>query len=380
MNMKIDLKVKNKIKLSDLQIAVKKIPPILQSKTAQAAQETVHITYDQNYNGLSFVDIEPVNYTIDENIIPGNIRNGVNILGCEGNMQGATMIRDASYFFYMRSRWEDKNQYLPLLTQPYKADSMFNGIFSSNTNQDDIIDLRNIDFSQTSSIQSMFYNCGHGCFDNLLGIENLNLSSLGSSREMENLFSMFGTNRAAASFSEKDTLDLSNWVLPETSPSQMNYLFQSIYKNIPHDFTIDLSNWVLDNTTSMNGFFNNSAISKVILKDCELKPIDTLSLNTMFQFCNKLKEVDISSMCKNKIRGNISIQGMFNGCTSLEKIDMRNFRFDLVRDSSIYYNNCFKDVPDNCLIIVKDNESKTWVTTKYPNLVNVKTVAELEGE
>ena len=377
MNMKIDLKVKNKIKLSDLQIAVKKIPPTLQSKTAQAAQETVHITYDENYNGLSFVDIKPVNYTIDENIIPDNIKSGVNILGCEGSLAGIDHIDDASYFFYAGTRWSQRSEYLPLVKHPLKAQSMFNGVFSSNSSRDVILDLNDIDFSDCTNVGNIFYNCGQGKFDNLLGIENLDLSSVDN---MDEMFNMFGINLPAQYYSEKDNLDLSNWKLPETSPYRLEHIFQGICKNIPHDFTVNLNNWVLSNTTSLKGFFNNSGISKVIMKDCELKSGDITDVSSMFQNCSRLKEVDISSMCKNKTTSYINMAQMFNGASSLEKVDMRNFRFTLVRNTTGYYNNAFNGVPSNCLIIVKDDAEKQWLNDKFPALTNVQTVSEYEGE
>ena len=39
----------------------------------------------------------------------------------------------------------------------------------------------------------------------------------------------------------------------------------------------------------------------------------------------------------------------------------------------------FKSVPTSCLIIVKDDASKEWMSTNFASWTNVKTVAEYEG-
>jgi len=37
-------------------------------------------------------------------------------------------------------------------------------------------------------------------------------------------------------------------------------------------------------------------------------------------------------------------------------------------------------VPDNCLIIVKDETAKQWITSKFSRLTNVKTIVEYEAQ
>lgn len=69
------------------------------------------------------------------------------------------------------------------------------------------------------------------------------------------------------------------------------------------------------------------------------------------------------------------MEEMFCRCTSLQFLDIRNFNFTKVTR----YSNMFYYVPNDCLIIVKDETAKTWITSKFTNLTNVKTVAEYEG-
>ena len=50
-----------------------------------------------------------------------------------------------------------------------------------------------------------------------------------------------------------------------------------------------------------------------------------------------------------------------------------NFNFNNVSS----YTGMFNSVPSNCEIIVADDNAKRWITSKFSNLTNVKTVGEL---
>ena len=124
-------------------------------------------------------------------------------------------------------------------------------------------------------------------------------------------------------------------------PTTMRYLFSGCI-NLQ---LVDFSNFNASNTARMDG---------------------------MFSGCAKLKELDLSSFYTPSLNRTPS---MFADCTSLEKIDMRNFVFSGVTN----FSGMFSNVPNNCLIIVKDNEQKAWINTNFSNLTNVKTVEEYEG-
>lgn len=98
--------------------------------------------------------------------------------------------------------------------------------------------------------------------------------------------------------------------------------------------------------------------------------------DNMFAYCYALLEVDLSNFYTPNLD---RCQNMFYYCMSLKKIDIRNMSLSQITNST-YYNNMFggedKGVPNNCLIIVKDNTEKTWITSKFIRLTNVKTVDE----
>ena len=93
----------------------------------------------------------------------------------------------------------------------------------------------------------------------------------------------------------------------------------------------------------------------------------------MFSGCSKLTTLDLSVFNTNIIT---DVSDLFDGCVNLRHIDMRNFDFTKVTR----YSDMFgyrRLVPADCEIIVKDDTAKTWITSKFSRLTNVKTVAEL---
>ena len=117
-------------------------------------------------------------------------------------------------------------------------------------------------------------------------------------------------------------------------------------------------------------FFDCRNLETLILPD--LSNCVLTSLADVFGSCGKLKSLDLSTLHTDNV-SNMSY--LFSQCSSLEFLDIRNFTFTNVSSS----NSMFSGVPANCLIIVKSDTEKTWITSKWSGLTNVKTVAEYEG-
>lgn len=63
--------------------------PALQAKTATPSTSQQVISPDNGYDGLSQVTLEAVSAAIDANIVAGNIKKNVSILGVEGTYEGS---------------------------------------------------------------------------------------------------------------------------------------------------------------------------------------------------------------------------------------------------------------------------------------------------
>ena len=131
----------------------------------------------------------------------------------------------------------------------------------------------------------------------------------------------------------------------------------------------------------------------------ELAGLDTSNMSTMaqmFYYCDGLRSLDVS----NFNTGNITnMRYMFYACTNIINLNLSNFNTDRVTDMSYMFANCerllsldirnfnfnnvssytgmFNSVPSNCEIIVANDNAKRWITSKFSNLINVKTVGEL---
>ena len=94
------------------------------------------------------------------------------------------------------------------------------------------------------------------------------------------------------------------------------------------------------------------------------------SMKYMFYSCNQLKSLDLSNFNTSKVT---DMSYMFANCRALLNLDIRNFNFNNVTTSTSMFNG----IPDNCRIIVADNNAKRWITTRFPQLTEVKTVSEI---
>lgn len=161
-------------------------------------------------------------------------------------------------------------------------------------------------------------------------------------------------------------LDLSSWDTKNVTSMIQTFYYCMSLKNL------DINNFDTSNVTDMNGMFNNCA---------NLTSLDVSSFNTskviimysMFSNCQNLTSLDLSNFDTSNVT---HIYSMFNGCSKLVHLDIRGFTFDKVTT----YTDMFKDVPANCLIIVKSDTERNWILTNgRSDLTNIKTVAEYEA-
>ncbi|MBP5408483.1 MAG: BspA family leucine-rich repeat surface protein [Bacilli bacterium] len=373
--MKIDLKIKNKIKLDDLKIGTKKIPPVLQEKVTDPQTYQITITPDDNYNGLSNVVIHGVDYTIDNNIQSENIKEGISILGVNGSYapSGITELNDCSYLFYKGSRWEEKDK-LKTILDIRNASSMFGFIITNNQEIDRVVNLNDFDFSKATDMNSMLEYNQFGSPDNLQGLSGVDVSGLTNERGLDYFFRSFGMS---IPLSKDEYMDMRNWNLSPNLHYLNNLFVQFCFNNNNiYDLEIDLRGWDINKIYYLGSTFSNSGFTKINLTDWNSESLRDSSY--MFYNSNRLVEVLMPDM--ENLNGGAKISNMFGGCTSLRKIDIRKFPLINAREGSSYSGNVFTGVPNDCLIIVKDNDNKEWITSRYSNLTNVKTVAELEGE
>ena len=133
----------------------------------------------------------------------------------------------------------------------------------------------------------------------------------------------------------------------------------------------------IDTSHLQNAYYDYSYMfaSCTNLVELDVSILNTEKATTferMFYNCTSLKELDLSNFVTTKLT---NTSWMFHTCSVLEKLDIRNFEFINITS----YTNMLGAIPTDCLIIVKDETAKSWITEKFTTLTNVKTVAELES-
>lgn len=267
------------------------------------------------------------------------------------------------------------------------------------------LDLSGWDTSNVTNMQYMFYHC-----DILASID---LSSFDTS-SVTNMWGMFAgcpllTSLDLSSFNTSSVTTLQNTFSNCTGLTSLDLSgfntssvtnMSETFKNCTSLTSLDLSNFNTSNVTTMWGMFLGCSG----LTDLDLSGFDTTRVTStinMFKGCSSLTSLDLSSFGATPAS---SISSMFEGCSSLVNLDLSNFSADSVNVALYVFSGCtslahldirkcdfthitnigycgdmFLNVPNNCLIIVKNNSMKTWITSKWSNLTNVKTVDEYEA-
>ena len=127
---------------------------------------------------------------------------------------------------------------------------------------------------------------------------------------------------------------------------------------------LNLSSFNTSNVTNMMQMFNGCR-SLTSLDLSSFNTSNVTDMNSMFNGCRSLTSLDLSNFDTSNV---ISMDDMFSGCRSLTSLDLSSFDFTNVTS----YSGMFTGVPANCEILVKDETAKTWITSEFSNLTNVK--------
>lgn len=139
--------------------------------------------------------------------------------------------------------------------------------------------------------------------------------------------------------------------------------WRKVAKKLPSPMTISTSSCAY-----LFSSYGNTTIPTLLVQS----GITITTCTYMFNTCRNVTEFDLSNLDLSNVT---DVTSMFYYCQSAEKIDIRTLDSTKITSSG----NMMAYIPNNCLIIVKDEAFKTWLKEKFSSLMNIKTVAEYEG-
>jgi len=268
----------------------------------------------------------------------------------------------------------------------------------ANCNSLTSLDLRNFDTSNVTDMNWMFYCCS--------SLISLNISNFDTSNvtDMEQMFyccsslisldvSSFNTSNVTkmrymfSNCSSLTSLDLSNF--DTSGVTNMERLFYYCSSLI----SLNISNFDTSNVTNMSDIFLNcSSLTSLDVSNFDTSNVKNMSY--MFAGCTGLTNLNINNFDTSKVT---NMSYMFYKCSSLISLDLGNFDTSNVTNMKYMFGNCsnltnlnlskmdfssvtsyssyngmFDSVASSCQITVKDETTRTWITSKFTNLTNVQ--------
>lgn len=279
--------------------------PIVIYRDKVPVMETLNVTPEiisqeiepaEGIDGFSRVNVSAVNATIDSNILPQNIKEGVSILGVNGSLETTRYGASLNTFFGEVINGE--------LERPSElVDLVFSGVVSIGNKAlfyqfYDNDAIRSVSFPDLVSsdylggLQDSFYGCS-------------NLTTLSCPK----------AKRLYAPYAFSGCPNLDNVYLPELEVMRyMSYSFSGS----------KVTNLVMPKVKSItgaNGCFNN-----IKIEELDMSSVETISgLNAAMEFlsyCQHLVSADFSGLTE--VNGQSACSNMFLNDEKLESLDMSN--------------------------------------------------------
>lgn len=255
----------------------------------------------------------------------------------------------------------------------------------SNCSAIEELDVSNFDTENVTNMSRMFTSC--------TALTELDLSTFDTS-SVTTMASMF------SGCSSLETLDIDDFDYTDVTA------MSSFLQNTTSLGSINMVNKTFSAVTTFENFARQSGLQSIDLSGSTLgSQNQTTSFKQMFWYCADLETADFSNTtfvnpsnftqmfdgCSSlttldlsgigTLTQGIALTSMFGGCTSLTHIDLRNADFSALTSgyNSMFGSSASNGVPNDCEIIVKDDTQKTWITSKFSRLTNVKTLAEYQS-
>lgn len=332
------------------------IEPKLQEKEATPTEQTQIITPDTNFDGISKMTINPIpsEYVVPSGTLNITQNGEYNVKNYE-TANVATSGVDINDYFYTTAEANTSGSNTLKVVKNAPDITVANNVSSLNaalTSWTQFYVPKVICSNSITNMAGMYSGVSQAQNIDATGLNMSNVASV--SQMFSNVGRYLNNGRCLITFS--DQVDTSK-------VNDFSYMFS--YARVE----CDLSKFSCDSATAFGNMFQDTQISTIDLSN--FKTHNATSLSYMFANCTATS-IDLS----NFEIGNATNTSRMFWCGYLQHLDIRKMEFDNVSNNT----QMFLAVPNNCEIIVKNDTQKTWITTNFSNLTNVKTVEEYNAE
>ena len=393
------------------------IPLMIGGISFVRANDVIKINFDSNisFKSQNVIETTGIYYVVEENeVIPESgvtkyqenshnpvYSNVVDIWQHRSNIKEIFIeneLREIDDYVYKFDISEDKNEKVIAYLVTNKDDNtlydcyiMANGLIYANKNSQGLFaemsnlikinNLAGIDFSETTNMAMLFYECAKLSEINLSSFDTSNVKDMSrmfymgqslesldlSSFDTSNVTDMFEMFTATYSIKELDvsnfdTFDVENFYMIfgfMTSLEEINlgdfktdnaYTISGMFYNCPKLSEVDVSTFNTSNVVDMSFMFAGHPVGdtqysgiKNIIGLSEFDTSNVTSMICMFQLMHYIEVLDLSSFNTSNLT---TMKSMFIKCYNLKYLDLSNFDFTNVTDFSSTFSNIGKNVSD----------------------------------
>ena len=344
--------------MSIINSVIKGKQPVIDTLNVTPSTSAQQITATGGTDGYSPVNVSAVTSSIDANIVAGNIKKDVQILGVTGSYEGTTptgTLNIPANGVYDVTNYASADVQVPTTAPAYYIDKTkdannvlqagttlmsFSGLsnvgnyglayaYYYNTNITGTVDLSwLVNASNTGSFSYAF------AYSGITGVDLSNLETVSGNSALQSAFLGCTGLTGTINLSKLKRITASNNAMSLTfsgctgitgvNLSSLEYISDSAsqtFQNCSNLTSVDLSKltYIYGSSTCANMFQNCNITGSLDLSS--LIVVDSYSgCNSMFYNNANITSVDLSNLVS--IANTSVLQGMFSGCTSLASVDI----------------------------------------------------------